>query len=87
MNDLSIKPEGGHQPMSPIKAIRLKCLDCSGGSPNEVRLCTAKGCPLYPFRAGKNPYRTVRTLTDEQREAARERFMKYREKKMSEDAG
>lgn len=52
---------------SPAKAIRAKCLDCCGGSANEVRLCTAPNCPLYHFRFGKNPYRTVRILTEEQK--------------------
>lgn len=42
---------------SPLKAIRLKCLDCSCGSSNEVKLCKADKCPLYPYRFGKNPNR------------------------------
>ena len=37
---------------SPLKAIRNKCLDCSGGMRNEVRLCAMKSCPLWPFRSG-----------------------------------
>ena len=41
---------------SPVKAIREKCLDCSGGQYKEVELCPIKSCPLYPFRMGKNPY-------------------------------
>lgn len=59
---------------NPIKAIRAKCLDCSNGSPNEVTLCPVQQCPLWPFRSGKNPYRTKRELTDEQREKAAERL-------------
>lgn len=43
--------------ITPLKAIRLKCLDCSCGSPKEVKLCTAESCPLYIFRYGKNPRR------------------------------
>lgn len=43
--------------ISPLKAIRLKCLDCCCGSSNEVKLCTVKHCPLYPYRFGKNPNR------------------------------
>lgn len=42
---------------SPLKAIREKCLDCSGWQPKEVRLCPHAECPLYPFRLGKNPNR------------------------------
>ncbi len=42
--------------LTPMKAIRAKCLDCCCWQINEVRLCTAEKCPLYPFRMGKNPY-------------------------------
>lgn len=41
--------------LTPRKAIRAKCLDCCCGSANEVRLCTAESCPLYPHRFGKRP--------------------------------
>jgi hypothetical protein len=46
--------------LTPIKAIRAKCLDCCCGSSNEVKLCPCDGtqsglCPLYPYRLGKNP--------------------------------
>ena len=37
-----------------LRAIRLKCLDCSGGSHSEVRQCAVEACPLYPFRAEPN---------------------------------
>jgi len=39
--------------LTPIKAIRHKCLDCSCWQNNEVRLCTVLTCALYPFRMGK----------------------------------
>jgi len=41
--------------MPSIKAIREKCLDCSGGQPKEVRLCPVKTCALYPYRMGRRP--------------------------------
>jgi len=44
--------------MTPLKAIRKNCLDCSGGSPKEVKLCHIEDCPLYQFRFGKNPNRS-----------------------------
>lgn len=47
----------GHARMSPLRALRLRCLDCCAGSPDEVRLCTAVTCPSWPFRAGSNPWR------------------------------
>jgi hypothetical protein len=43
--------------MTPLKAIRKNCLDCSSGSVSEVNNCIVKDCPLYPFRLGKNPHR------------------------------
>ena len=52
--------------LTAIKAIRLKCLDCSAGSANEVRDCPIDSCTLYPYRFGKNPY-IKREYTDEQR--------------------
>ena len=43
--------------MTPLKAIRKKCLECCCGQCKEIRLCPSKDCPLYPFRFGKNPNR------------------------------
>jgi len=36
-----------------FKAIKLKCLDCSGGSVNNVKECPCKDCTLYPYRLGE----------------------------------
>jgi hypothetical protein len=47
----------GHAQVSPLRALRLKCLDCCNDSAQEVRLCTAVDCPSWPFRMGKNPWR------------------------------
>ena len=65
---------------NPVKAIREKCLDCCGGQYTEVSACPAERCALHPFRFGKNPYRTKREMSDEQREAAAERLRLAREK-------
>ena len=35
------------------KAIKLKCLDCSGGYHAEVKNCPLTDCPLYEFRTGE----------------------------------
>jgi hypothetical protein len=72
-----VSREAGHKPMSPLKAIRAKCLDCSCYQASEVRLCEAVKCPLWPFRAGKHPWwgegeKTSQTLTDSEREMASE---------------
>ena len=36
----------------PLKAIRAKCLDCSGDSSKAVKWCSATDCALWPFRFG-----------------------------------
>jgi hypothetical protein len=41
--------------LTPMKAIRAKCLDCCCDSFIEVRLCTIEKCPLYPYRMGHRP--------------------------------
>lgn len=46
----------GHGRVSPLRALRLKCLDCCNGSAQQVRLCNAVDCPSWPFRMGKNPW-------------------------------
>lgn len=43
--------------LTPIKAIRAKCLDCMCGQVQEVRLCPCEDCALYPYRMGHNPNR------------------------------
>ena len=63
--------------MTPMKAIRAKCLDCNYTA-NEVRLCPCTDCALWPFRLGKNPNIKPRNLTDEQRKAAAERLKNAR---------
>ena len=71
--------------ITPMKAIRLKCLDCSCGSNEEVKNCFAKKCPLYQFRFGykldENGNRRKRDLTDEQRQKMAERLKKVRDNK------
>jgi hypothetical protein len=47
----------GHEKRPLLKAVRAKCLDCSGGSRVEVRDCPITKCDLYPFRLGKNLWR------------------------------
>lgn len=52
--------------MTPLKAIRAKCLDCCCGQYKEVELCPCKDCSLYPYRFGRNP--NIK-LTEEQKAA------------------
>ncbi len=58
----------GHEPMPPLAALRLRCIDCCGGSVAEVRYCTARKCPSWPFRMGTSPWREKIVLSDEERE-------------------
>lgn len=41
--------------MTPIKAIRAKCLDCCCNQTAEVRECQNTGCSLHPYRMGRRP--------------------------------
>jgi hypothetical protein len=59
----------GHKPMTPLKALRLRCLDCCAEQPHEVRLCAAVRCPSWPFRMGSNPWR--KPPSEAKREAGR----------------
>lgn len=43
--------------LTPLKAIRKKCLECSSGSTQEIKNCLIPECPLYSYRLGKNPRR------------------------------
>lgn len=39
--------------MTPLEAIRKKCLQCSNYQHKEVENCPIKDCPLYLYRFGK----------------------------------
>jgi hypothetical protein len=41
--------------LTPIKAIRAKCMDCTCNQPKEIRECPIIGCPLWPYRMGHRP--------------------------------
>lgn len=75
LNDLN---EAVKENTSTMRAIRLKCMDCSAYQLNEINECNIVTCPLHPFRMGKNPFRK-RELTNEQRELLRERLRKSKE--------
>lgn len=71
---------------SPAKVIRDHCLDCMGGSREEVKRCTAeKSCKLFPWRLGKNPYRKKKEYTDEELAELRERGRKLAESRFSDE--
>lgn len=70
--------------ITPVKAIRAKCLECSCGRRSEVERCQIRECPLYAYRHGKNPNRKPRELTEIQRERLRANLQKAREKRLRE---
>jgi len=59
----------GH-PQSPLKAIRAKCVDCSGGSVAEARRCALTHCALWAFRMGHNPFYGKAPSTEPETEPA-----------------
>ena len=60
----------GHLKEPMLKVIRKKCLDCVCHVPSEVRQCTAaKSCALWPYRLGKNPWKSPRHLSPARVEA------------------
>lgn len=57
-----------------LRAIKLKCLDCSTYNILEIKECPVKNCPLYPFRLGNNPFRKKKELSEEERTKLSERM-------------
>jgi hypothetical protein len=43
------------QILSPLRAVRHKCLDCCCESADEVKLCPVETCSLMPYRFGSYP--------------------------------
>ncbi len=41
--------------LTPIQAIRHKCLECQAKRYSLIRNCEEKDCPLHRFRLGRNP--------------------------------
>lgn len=46
--------------LSPLKQIRKFCLECCGGSPKSVKLCSSVDCSLWYLRFGKFPKTVIR---------------------------
>ncbi len=41
--------------LTPMRAIRKKCLECCCWLAQEIKLCELTLCPLWPFRTGNRP--------------------------------
>ncbi len=44
--------------LTPLKAIKKHCLECSGYEKKEVWECKITDCVLFNYRLGRNPKRT-----------------------------
>ncbi len=80
-NEINVENDSVEDPnfLTPMKAIRAKCLDCCCGQYGEVKNCTCTNCPLYNFRLGKNPNRkNTRIMSEEQKQALKGRLAKAR---------
>ena len=42
--------------ITPLQAIRKKCIDCCGYQYNEVKACPVLDCPIWKFRLGLHPF-------------------------------
>lgn len=69
---------------NPLRAIRAKCLDCSGGSWTEVRNCPSQECELWPFRMGKNPFRKRKKLSEAHLQKLQEGREQHKKEKENE---
>ena len=66
---------------TPLKQIRLYCIQCCADQPKEVELCPINDCPLWSYRFGHDPFRTKREYTEEQKAALRSRMENARKNK------
>jgi len=41
--------------LTPMKAMRAKCMQCCCNQVLEIRLCTITDCALHPYRMGRRP--------------------------------
>ena len=54
--------------LTPMKAIRKKCLECSCGSSTEVKECPVIKCPLWTYRSGHRPKTDILSTEEEETE-------------------
>lgn len=51
--------------LTPMKAIRQKCIQCSLGSAKEIKLCPVEKCALYEYRFGHRPITSNTSATED----------------------
>jgi hypothetical protein len=69
--DAGYVPETREVETTPIKAIRLMCIECMGHQMQHVDGCTAPTCPLFPYRMGD-----AHVYSDETKRRMAERALK-----------
>lgn len=52
--------------LTPIKAIRAKCMDCSNQQYSEVSRCPVTNCSLWPYRFGKRPKKDCQGINSQE---------------------
>lgn len=57
--DVFLLQDAGHEQSPFGKIIRKKCLDCCGFQASEVRKCVSTDCDLWPYRMGKDPFKSA----------------------------
>ena len=60
--------------LTPMRAMRAKCLDCCCGSTHEVKHCSVIRCSLHPYRSGHRPATTAKAPRTPAQLAAAERL-------------
>ena len=51
-----MKEKAKEKAITPMKAIRQKCMGCMCGTAQEIKACSIIDCALWKFRLGKRPY-------------------------------
>ena len=54
-NKTDSETTGNPCPITPVKAIRKKCVDCCCGALKAVAECESVACPIWPYRMGRRP--------------------------------
>lgn len=65
-------------PLTPLKAIRMKCLECVCASPAEVSRCHIVDCTLWPWRSGhrQGHDKPKQPMSEEAKKRLADRLMK-----------